>query len=953
MKYYCETNHSHIKNSVRLLLLCIQFVVRFQPHEAFGTIQHRIRSSAGCKNIDYYRQKQCGSYSSTLNRPSRLSLLFVVKKFYNNVYHYYPPEVLQQIKDHVSIIDVIRDSGIRGLNIHSNNKRATALCPFHDDTNPSFAIVDDDKMKMYKCFACGATGDIFTYLLQQHISNNNITTFGQAVGYILQHYCEPQFVEQLTTQIEELGGSSNTFSTAKNYTKKNNRIFSNNIPSTLVEGDDDASKDDMATEKLKQRMILANAAAALFYFQNLYKLPSAGIARQHLLELRGFTPKLIREFCLGYAPPSNKKNPLVLYLTSLGFTPDELIQAGLAKVRESKNKNTTGSILPLSRSDDFDPNFDASHEDNINNNATRTKNNTIIISDTGSTSTTTSSNHHRYHKVSQKDLKDRFLNRLIIPIWDKDGTHVIGFGGRLLTSVRINDDADDDNLESSYYYNPPKYLNTQGTLIFQKRHVLFGINVAAQALNTSVALNFWEHNNNNIDPKELKSQERKIIQKKNTSSSSFLKPYDVNEFSNCLVSSPCVIIVEGYMDALALYNVGIRNVAATMGTSVSLEQLLLAANVISNCTFAIKNNTSGDAPSAGRIILLMDQDEAGISAVERLCSSSQILYQLTTTNSTNDCNSVVDVLIASLPAGCKDPDEFIQHKRSLYKGINAPESISSANPNFDDENIAVQQMFELEVVRAAKDWKDWYLNLLALRHASLLVNHTYATSGTYSIYEQASDFISTFPNPQMQSYLVQRFSNQLAARIDSEKERDENVTDHVGDEPVTRMSAAEYKINLEKDLWGMINKKTTEREALHQRKSMVMLQLGPPVSVTQNDYGVKPRDNPRFDPSKNAERRMSLIQVSSSRLTYMNFLFFLLNINFLTSCFYFYQRRGKTFNPQIRSGDRFARKAYRQKKEEKVPYVLVPHFDGFHFENESDELWLNDGVKSHSQVGFF
>lgn len=669
---------------------------------------------------------------------------------------YYPAEVVvQQIKDHVSIIDVIRDSGIRGLNVRDNNRRATALCPFHDDTNPSFAIVNDKHMKMYKCFACGATGDIFTYLIQS--KNYNITSFGQAVQYLLQNYCEPHFFQQLP----HLDNSSSTTTTDATTRREE--------------------------QHLRQRIQHANAAAALFYFQNLYKLPSAGLARQHLLELRGFTPEFIQQFRLGYAPATA---PLVRHLSSLGFTPHEILQAGLARRIMDKRNSDTITTVPSSTNME-----DEAHT-------------TITIT------TTTTANHN----VTQSDLKDRFINRLMIPIWDTDGKQVIGFGGRILPNNLVQNDSDT--------YNPPKYLNTQGTLIFQKRQSLFGIHVASHALNTTTTITAFDG------------------LKKTHNSTSNSPP-------------PSVIIVEGYMDALALYNVGIRNVAATMGTAISMEQLLLAVKVI--CNHSVLNGGTGEeTPSSttttavGKIILLMDQDEAGISAVERLCGTSQILQQLTTTNysNTNTSNSTVDVMVASLPKGCKDPDEYIQHKRTTLHYIerSSLKGINNINQHLDDEESTMQQIFEHEILQKALDWKDWYLNLLLSKHSSL-ANDTNVSTVTHSLlYEQVSDFISSFPNRQMQSFLAKQFVDQCANRLNLKSETwDNNGTHHIDSATTTVQTSrvAEYKIKLETELWDMVKKKVARKER----------------NLTQPISSFNLRYLQRFDKS-NDERRLSLIQAS-------------------------------------------------------------------------------------------
>jgi hypothetical protein len=47
-------------------------------------------------------------------------------------------------------------------------------CPFHDDADPSFRV--DSKKGIFKCFACGAEGDVFSYVMRRR----NIG-FGDAV----------------------------------------------------------------------------------------------------------------------------------------------------------------------------------------------------------------------------------------------------------------------------------------------------------------------------------------------------------------------------------------------------------------------------------------------------------------------------------------------------------------------------------------------------------------------------------------------------------------------------------------------------------------------------------------------------------------------------------------------------------------------------------------------------
>ena len=102
------------------------------------------------------------------------------------------------------------------------------------------------------------------------------------------------------------------------------------------------------------------------------------------------------------------------------------------------------------------------------------------------------------------DGYDPLAKRLIIPIINAKG-EVIGFGGRTL----------DKDIK-------PKYRNTKGTPVFDKRKNLFNVNLF----------------------KKTQADE------KHTS----------------------IVLTEGYMDVISLYQAGIHNAVASMGTSLTTEQ---------------------------------------------------------------------------------------------------------------------------------------------------------------------------------------------------------------------------------------------------------------------------------------------------------------------------------------------------------------------------------------------
>lgn len=133
---------------------------------------------------------------------------------------------------------------------------------------------------------------------------------------------------------------------------------------------------------------------------------------------------------------------------------------------------------------------------------------------------------------------DKFRNRVMFPIFDYRG-NVIGFGGRVL----------DDSL--------PKYLNSPDTLIFNKRHNLYGLNFARKNL-----------------------------------------------------SSRTVILVEGYMDLISLYQYGIQIAVATLGTALTSQQAHLIKRYADNVIISYDSDGPGIKASLRAIDILV---EAGLS----------------------------------------------------------------------------------------------------------------------------------------------------------------------------------------------------------------------------------------------------------------------------------------------------------------------------------------------------
>ena len=89
----------------------------------------------------------------------------------------------KDVLDHAKIVDVISSF----LTVSKKGKNHVAVCPFHDDTNPSLTI--SEEKKMFKCFVCGTGGDAISFVSKYlHIS------YGEAMKKVaeLSNYHDPR-----------------------------------------------------------------------------------------------------------------------------------------------------------------------------------------------------------------------------------------------------------------------------------------------------------------------------------------------------------------------------------------------------------------------------------------------------------------------------------------------------------------------------------------------------------------------------------------------------------------------------------------------------------------------------------------------------------------------------------------------------------------------------------------
>ena len=230
----------------------------------------------------------------------------------------------------------------------------------------------------------------------------------------------------------------------------------------------------------------------------------------------------------------------------------------------------------------------------------------------------------------RQQLYDKFRNRVMIPIKDPKGK-IVGFGGRVL-----------DN-------STPKYLNTAETEWFNKRRLLFAMDVAYKAIR----------------------------------------------------SSRQAIVVEGYMDAISLHAAGISNVVASMGTAFAAEQAKLLKRVADEVVFCYDSDSAGRKASVRAVSIARteglkvriagvpegkDPDEYvrryGKEAFLKVLSEARegIDFQIEETILQSDVSNLagkVDAVSNILPflLECKSEIEAAEHMRRLAQRLTIDEGL--------------------------------------------------------------------------------------------------------------------------------------------------------------------------------------------------------------------------------------------------------------------------------------
>ncbi len=181
-----------------------------------------------------------------------------------------PETVIDQVRLSIDIVDVVGDH----VALTRRGKSFVGLCPFHDDSTPSLNV--SQEKQIYKCFACGAGGNSFTFL--RDIEN---------ISFI-----------EVVRQLADRAGIA--------------------LP--------DAKPADPDQQEVFDQLYRANELAVKYFHHLLTQDEKAADAMAYL-ENRGINRDVIDAFSLGYAP--DQWDGFLQVATRRGFSPQILERAGL------------------------------------------------------------------------------------------------------------------------------------------------------------------------------------------------------------------------------------------------------------------------------------------------------------------------------------------------------------------------------------------------------------------------------------------------------------------------------------------------------------------------------------------------------------------------------------------------------------------------------------------------
>jgi len=187
-------------------------------------------------------------------------------------------KITDELKEEIRSRNRLEDVVGAYVALKRSGKSLVGLCPFHNEKTPSFSVSPDKQL--YYCFGCGASGDVFDFVMQ---------------------YERLEFVEAVERLAERAG---------------------------IVLDIENETPSQRLSRRTRDVLLEINTLAARYFRYRLLRSKLAAGAREYLSS-RGVSAKSAELFSLGYAP--DKWDDLYTLLAKRGFSTEVILQSGLVK----------------------------------------------------------------------------------------------------------------------------------------------------------------------------------------------------------------------------------------------------------------------------------------------------------------------------------------------------------------------------------------------------------------------------------------------------------------------------------------------------------------------------------------------------------------------------------------------------------------------------------------------
>ena len=190
---------------------------------------------------------------------------------------YYSDEIIEEVRQRNDIVDIINGY----VSLKHKGSSYSACCPFHHEKTPSFHVNRDKQV--YHCFGCGASGNVFTFIMEY------------------ENFSFPETVKYLADR----AGMA--------------------LPEVELSASDKRKEEYRITLKDMNR-------TAAGYFHYIMKHTEHGKKAYDYFKGRGLLDETIDKFALGYA--DIYRDDLYKYLRKKGYTDEQLKDSGLVEITE-------------------------------------------------------------------------------------------------------------------------------------------------------------------------------------------------------------------------------------------------------------------------------------------------------------------------------------------------------------------------------------------------------------------------------------------------------------------------------------------------------------------------------------------------------------------------------------------------------------------------------------------